>query len=49
MTIGSASAAAAGDVVLTASIGGVDWLDARVTVPAGANPVPVISDWVLRH
>ena len=37
----------AGNVVLTASISGTNWLSARVAVPAGANPVSTISDWVL--
>ncbi len=39
----------AGSEVLTASIGGVDWLSARVALPAGVNPTPAISDWVIQH
>jgi len=38
-----------GDIVLTASIAGVNWLAARVILPAGANPVPTIADWVIDH
>ncbi len=39
----------AGSEVLTATIGGVNWLAARVALPAGANPTPTISDWVIQH
>ena len=39
----------AGNVVLTASIAGVNWLGARIAIPSGANPVPTISDWVIEH
>ena len=39
----------AGNLVLTASISGTNWLSARLSVPPGANPTPTITDWVLMH
>jgi hypothetical protein len=50
VVIGTAGAPrSAGSEVLTASIGGVNWVAARIGLPAGANPTPTISDWVLQH
>jgi len=39
----------AGNDVLTASIAAVNWLGARISLPAGANPTPTVSDWVIEH
>jgi hypothetical protein len=39
----------AGSEVVTALIGSVPWLATRVALPAGANPTPTISNWVIQH
>ena len=39
----------AGSVVLQATIGGTNWLAARVALPSGPNPTPAVSDWVIQH
>jgi hypothetical protein len=50
VVIGTAGAPrSAGNDVLTASIAGVNWLGARIALPAGANPTPTISSWVIEH
>ncbi len=45
----SGSTTTPGDVVLSATIGGVAWISARIGLPAGANPTPTVNAWVVQH